>query len=328
MNGAPADSGGTSRLRVVVGEIVERVGGLPAVRSLIATFEAYDRAGGGLTAAGLAYTSLLAILAGLLLIVSAIGFLVDDPAVRADIVDWIGRAVPPLEPIASAALESVSAGSVPSGIVAIIGLLWGSSRLYAGMDYAFTRIFADGKPRNEIERTARGIFLVLLVVALPLLMLVVGSLARWLLDLAPGLADLQGFARSLLTLSTPLGSMALFVLGTVLVYRFVPSITPSMRVLLPPALLVGLVLAVFAQLFTFIGPLLGGVAAIYGAFVTLFALLAWLSISFNLLLMGAALTRVRARAASQPAPPADPSTPPPAERAAEAEVDAEAEAAD
>ena len=60
----------------------------------------------------------------------------------------------------------------------------------------------------------------------------------------------------MLTLSTPLGSMALFVAGTVLVYRFVPSITPPMRVLLPPALLVGLVLAVFAQLFTFIGPLL------------------------------------------------------------------------
>jgi YihY family inner membrane protein len=279
----------------------------------VATFEAYDRGGGGLVAAGLAYTSLLAILAGLLLVVSAIGFYVDDPEVRAGIVDWIGRAVPPLEPIAEAAFESVSQGAVPSSIVAIIGLLWGSTRLYAGMDYAFTRIFADGKPRNEIERTLRGIFLVLVVVALPLLMLVVGSLARWLLDLAPGLADIQGVARSLLTLSTPLGSIALFIVGTVLVYRFVPSVTPPIRALLPPALLVGTVLAVFAQLFTFIGPLLGGVAAIYGAFVTLFALLAWLSISFNMLLMGAALTRVRALALAQPAPAADPGTPPPGE---------------
>jgi uncharacterized BrkB/YihY/UPF0761 family membrane protein len=107
----------------------------------------------------------------------------------------------------------------------------------------------------------------------------------------------------------------------VLVYRFVPSITPPMRVLALPALLVGLVLAVFAQLFTFIGPLLGGVAAIYGAFVTLFALLAWLSISFNLLLMGAAWTRVRAVARSQPAPPADPTTPPLAERAGDEAAD-------
>ena len=309
MSDAPPDGGRTSRWRVIAGGVVERVGGLPAVRALVATFEAYDRAGGGLVAAGLAYTSLLAILAGLLLVVSAIGFWVDDPQTRAEIVDWIGRAVPPLESVAEAAFESVSQGAVPSSIVAIVGLLWGSSRLYAGMDYAFTRIYADGKPRNEVERTARGIFLVLLVVALPLLMLVVGSLARWLLDLAPGLADIQGVARSLLTLSTPVGSMLLFMAGTLLVYRFVPSVTPPLRALLLPALLVGLVLAVFAQLFTFIGPLLGGVAAIYGAFVTLFALLAWLSISFNLLLLGAAWTRVRALAMSQPTPPADPATP-------------------
>ena len=67
----------------------------------------------------------------------------------------------------------------------------------------------------------------------------------------------------------------------------------------------GVVLAGFAQLFTFIAPRMVGFAALFGAFVAVFALLAWLSISFNVLLLGASWTRVRAVAQSQPdVPPA------------------------
>ena len=135
----------------------------------------------------------------------------DDPAVRAQIVDWIGRAVPPLEDVAEAALESVSQGAVPSSIVAIIFLLWGSSRLYANMDYAFSKIFHGGRLRNEIERTARGVFLTIVVVGLPLAVLFIGSITGWLLDLAPDLTNVQGIARSLLTLASPLGSLLLFI---------------------------------------------------------------------------------------------------------------------
>ena len=320
MSRETSDDGGPDRLRGLATNVVERIGGLPAVRTLFATMEAYDRGGGGLTAAGLAYTSLLAILPGLLLIASAIGLLVDDPAVRAQIVDWIGRAVPPLEDVAEAALDSVSQGAVPSSIVAIIFLLWGSSRLYANMDYAFSKIFHGGRMRNEIERTARGVILTVVVVGLPLAVLFIGSITGWLLDLTPDLPRVEGITRSLLTLATPVGSFLLFVFGTMLVYRFVPGEPPPARALVVPAVLTGTALAGFAQLFTWIGPKLAGVAAIYGTFVALFALLAWLSISFNLLLLGASWTRVRTVAMAQDAPPADPTEPgAPARARAEAE---------
>ena len=62
-----------------------------------------------------------------------------------------------------------------------------------------------------------------------------------------------------------------------------------------PAAVVGLALAVFTQVYAFVAPRLVGVAAVYGAFVALFALLAWLSTAFNLLLLGAAWTDVRKR---------------------------------
>jgi uncharacterized BrkB/YihY/UPF0761 family membrane protein len=60
-------------------------------------------------------------------------------------------------------------------------------------------------------------------------------------------------------------------------------------------------LAVFTQVFGIIAPLMTRIASIYGTVVAVFALLAWLSISFNVLLLGAAWTRVRALASAQPA---------------------------
>ena len=98
----------------------------------------------------------------------------------------------------------------------------------------------------------------------------------------------------------PLATFLLFVTGTVLVYRYVPGSRVAWGVLLLPALLVGVILAAFAQLYAFFAPLLTHMAAIYGTFVAFFAILAWLSISFNVLLLGASWTRVRELAMSQP----------------------------
>ena len=85
MNGSDGEAG-VHRFRVLATRVVGRVGGLAAVRTLRATLSVYDAAGGGLVAAGLAYTSLLALLPGLLLVLSIAGVLVDDPADRKSVV--------------------------------------------------------------------------------------------------------------------------------------------------------------------------------------------------------------------------------------------------
>ena len=290
MSPADIDEGDADRLRLLVERVVARVGGLRATRTLLAVLEAYDRAGGGLTAAGLAYTSLIALLPGLLLMVSIFGLVIDDEATREQLVSAIADAVPPLEEFARAAFESVSAGAVPTGIIAALGLLWGSSRFYAALDYAFTRIFQDGRKRNEIERTLRGVVVTFLLVAVPLGALVLGVITGWLAQVMPG-----EIAGALMQLVSPIGSFLLFVTGTMLVYRYVPGKHVPWRALVLPALLVGLTLAGFAQLYALLAPLLTKMAAIYGTFVAFFAILAWLSISFNVLLFGACWTRVRER---------------------------------
>lgn len=293
----PAGEEGVDRLRAIAGRVVRRVGGVPAVRTLIATLEVYDRTGGGLVAGGLAYAALVALLPGLLLVVSIFGLVITDEATREALVELIATAVPPLEDLARTAFEQVSAGAVPLTIIGAVGLLWGASRFYAALDYALSRAFHGTRRRNEIERTLRGVLLTGLLVLLPLAGLVVGSFAGWLLEVAPGWL----FA-TLWQLAQPVASLVLFVVAAVLVYRFVPPAKVPLQAYGRPALLVGIALAVFTQVFGFVAPLMTRIASVYGAVVAVFALLAWLSISFNVLLLGAAWTRVRALAIAQPAP--------------------------
>ncbi len=286
---------GVDRLRVLAEGLARRAGGLPAVRTLMATLSVYDGAGGGLMASGLAYAALVALLPGLLVMVAVLGLVIKDEATQEQLVAMIATAVPPLEELARTAFEQVSAGAVPTGIIGFVGLLWGASRFYAALDYAFSRIFRGTKPRNEIERTVRGLVVTALLVIAPLGALLVGSLAGWIVETAPG-----GLAGALWQLATPLGTFLLFVTATLLVFRFVPGNRLPARAYMRPAILLGLALAAFAQVFTFIAPLMTRIASIYGPFVAVFALLAWLSISFNLLLLAASWTRVRALALGHP----------------------------
>jgi membrane protein len=283
----PAENG-VDRLRQFAAEVVRRVGGTPAVRTLVAVLEVYDRAGGGLTASGLAYTSLIALLPGLLLMVSVFGLIVDSEVTREQLVTSIAEAVPPLEDFARTALRQVSGGAVPTGIVAVIGLLWGSSRFYAALDVAFSRIFHGARRRNEIERTLRGVLTTFLLVAVPLLALVVRSVVGWLVVLGTG----DG-ASTVWQVVSPIGTFLLFVAAALLVFRFVPPVRLAARAFVMPAVLVGVILAAFTQLFAFLGPMLTRMAAIYGTFVAFFAVLAWLAISFNVLMLGASWARVR-----------------------------------
>jgi len=299
------DEGGVDRFRVLAEGFTRRVGGLPAVRTLMATLTVFDGAGGGLMASGLAYAALVALLPGLLVMVAVLGFVVDDEATREELVALISTAVPPLEEVARTAFTQVAAGAVPTGIIGFLGLMWGASRFYAALDYTFSRIFHGARRRNEIERTLRGVVLTAMLVVAPLGALLVGSLAGWIIESAPG-----GAAGALWQLATPIGSFVLFVTGTAMVFRFVPGSRLPGRAYRRPAVLVGLALAAFSQVFTLIAPLLTKIASIYGPFVAVFALLAWLSISFNVLLVGASWTRVRALALGHPgASAADPTEP-------------------
>ena len=65
-----------------IDQLVARVTSIPVVRRLLDILDRYDRAGGGLLAAGLAFSSLFALLPAILLIIGLAGLLLSDPERR------------------------------------------------------------------------------------------------------------------------------------------------------------------------------------------------------------------------------------------------------
>jgi uncharacterized BrkB/YihY/UPF0761 family membrane protein len=141
------------------------------------------------------------------------------------------------------------------------------------------------------------------VVLLPLVALLAGTLVGWIASLMAVPPDLPGLLNGDLALALHIGSYVMFVGVVLLVYRFVPAERVPRQAFVRPGVVVGLVLGLFTQVFGLLAPLLTHVAAIYGTFVAAFAILAWMSISFNVLLLGACWTRVRALASSDPEAP-------------------------
>ena len=87
----------------------------------------------------------------------------------------------------------------------------------------------------------------------------------------------------------PLITVVVTAIGVAAVYRYIPAHHPRWRSIRLPAVVVGVVGALFTQAFAFIAPRLIGIAALYGAIAAVFAVLAWLSILAQILLLGPGL---------------------------------------
>jgi len=287
-------------VRTVAARVVGRTLGHPAVVELRAVLDAYDAAGGGLASGGLAYAALVALLPGLLLALTIVGLLLPNIANREAVVAAIAAAVPPLEDVAREALAQVTASAVPTSILAIGALLWGSSRFYTSLDVAFARLDRGGPSRGPFHRILRGLGVTVLVLLAPAFIATTGAIVDAVVALIPGSGSLHGFVIWLLDAASPVLALLLFPLSAGIVYRYLPAKRIPVTALRLPALAAGVAMAAFTSLFGLVAPRLVGAAALYGAFVAVFALLAWLSIGFTILLLGAAWSVVRARPMSAP----------------------------
>jgi uncharacterized BrkB/YihY/UPF0761 family membrane protein len=76
-------------------------------------------------------------------------------------------------------------------------------------------------------------------------------------------------------------------------YRVLPPRPPSWRAVLGAAIVTGIVVVALAQAFAFLAPLVVGAAKVVGSLAAAFVALAWLSFTFQVLLLGASWVRVR-----------------------------------
>ena len=270
--------------------ILERVLDRPRVAEVRAVLEVYGRAPGGLLANGLAFAALFAAFPIALVTLGVTGLLVDDPAVQAQLARAISAVVPPLRDLVDAALLALSDGAAITSVVGVIGLVWTVSQFYVTLDVAFARIFADRQERNVFRRAARGFVWVAGLVGIVAALIVGSSLAAAAEAFLPASSSaLTGLGR---ILSLPVVA-AIGVAVVAVVYRVVPPQAPAWRAIWLPAIAAWLGMVALSQLFLFVAPRLIGAALLAGSLATAFVALAWLSFTFQALLLGAAWVRVR-----------------------------------
>lgn len=284
------------KVRATIQALVLRLMGWRAFLVGRAVLRRYEEAGGGLLAGGLTYSALFALLPCLLLISGVLGLIVHDAERRRAIVEGIGESLPPLRGLVEASLQSMADGAAAFGTIGLIGFAWGVSRFYGSLDDAFARIFSDAPKRGLLARTIRGILSVGLLVSVFIVALALTGIGSLLAEQASGRLGTE--TRLFWRVITPIVTTFVFVAAIATIYRLVPARHVPWRALLLPAAIVGIVLAVVTQLFSFIAPRLIGSAAIYGTFIAVFAAMVWLSTGFQVLLIGAAWIRERLEADS------------------------------
>jgi YihY family inner membrane protein len=273
---------------------------LPPVRWLKPILDDYQVAGGGLLASGLAFNSLFAVLPAILLIVSLLGLSLNDPTRLEQVIQALARQFPPLQEFFRQAFDQFRAGAVSFSVLGLVGLVWGSSRFYQSLDEAIARIFRGSRERDPFQRGLRGVLSVGLLIGA-----VIGAvgLSRLLSDVLVGL---PGTSRVVDIMTSTLGSLtatvAIFTGVVALIYRIVPTDTPSWRAIRRPAVATGMALAVLTGIFALLTPRLIGALHVYAAFVAVFAAMIWLSYLAQVLLIGAAWVHRRAQGEAQRLP--------------------------
>jgi membrane protein len=254
-----------------------------ALRRLL---DRYDAAGGGLLAGGLAYAALFAIVPAFLLLAGVAGLVYADPVAREQAVSVFAGVLPPLREVIDSVLAEVARGAGPVSVIGAVALVWGTTRFVVSFQDALGRVMGSDRRRGVVAQNLGALVaVVLMVLAIPASAAL--SAVTDFLDAgqASGVFQAIGFAVSLVLQALPIVAT---IGAMILVYRIVPRPAPAWRATLLPGLTIGIVLTVIARLFAFLAPRLIGTAALIGTLATVFAALAWLSLSFQAILVGAA----------------------------------------
>jgi membrane protein len=255
------------------------------ISRVLAVLNIAGEAGAPLFSAALAFSTMFAVIPLFLLLAGVIGLLIENPAEQQALLDQLISMVPPLADFFEATLTGLVQNSGALSLVGIVGLLWGASAYYAGLDEVMRRIFIGGGVRDQFARRIRGVITIVVLIALVMLLVALGSV--WAL-LERFVAD-----GAVWRYVVPLISIAATVVVVLGVYKLVPTAPPSLRAALPPAMIAGVGIALLTNLFGALTPLFLGSLSGLGVIATVFGALIWLNFSYQILLYGAAWARLR-----------------------------------
>lgn len=228
---------------------------------------------------------------GVLLIAGVGGLVFADPVERAKVVATVVGVLPPLQDLIEAVLTEAARSAASVSILGAIVLVWGTSRFVVAFEDAIARVMGGDRRRGMFASNLGALLAVVLMIVAILASTVLSGVVAFLeAGQERGVLQVLGQVVSLALGGLP---VAATIVAMVLVYRIVPLPVPTWRAVIVPGITVALALTVLARAFVFIAPRLIGSAAFIGTLATAFAALAWLSLSFQAILLGAAWVRDR-----------------------------------
>jgi membrane protein len=280
---------------------------LSPVDGLLQVMRAYDRSGGGMLAGALSYFAFFTIVPSLLLFVGLLGVLVEDAALREELVFSLFDQIDPLSDLAKTLVDQLADTGRLSTIVGVLGLLWGASGFYGALQGAMQRVFPGPGGRDFFQTRLRGVVTVVFILGSMVLAVVIvfalPLLTEWITRRCEDLRRLDNllldevcsidFVQVASSVAI-VGAMGIGFLAALVVYIAIPTDGPTFRQAFWPAVIVGIIVGLLTSLFGLLTPLIARQWVALGGIVgSVFLALVWLNLVFQVLVYGAAFARLR-----------------------------------
>ena len=126
----------------------------------------------------------------------------------------------------------MSHGAALTSLIGVLGVIWTVSQLYGALDVAFARIFAEAPERDMVKRTARGLFVVVLIGVAIVGFVVLVSLAGLIDAFVPGEFPIASLFIAVVRSVPFLAAIAAIVV--LFIYHELPPTAPRWRSAIVP----------------------------------------------------------------------------------------------
>ncbi len=228
--------------------------------------------------------------------ISILGWLTNDPEIESEVIDTVGRLLPVNADFITATIGGVSDTWEATGIVAILGLLWGGSSVFNAMRKSLNAAWGIRRPRAFV--VDRFLELCMMVGLGVLLLASFGATAALSVikkysisttEVAFFKGDL--FWNAMLILTTITMAFVTFLL----LYKFVPNTKVRWRDVWGGALLAAIGFEAAKQVFVWYVTNYSPYNVVYGTVSNVIAVMVWLYVSAVIMLYCAKLTAVYSR---------------------------------
>jgi len=264
---------------------------------LVNAFKGLSTHHGTQLAAGMAYYALFAIFPAVLVVAAVAGMVLDDPAARADLVDFLLEELPVSTGEGAQEIETLVDGITENagalGLIGVLGLMLSASALISSARTSLSFIFGDQITRGAIRGKLVDLLLIIGVGLLFGLSFAVTIVSGLNVDLGAGIGESIEAVLDWTGLILPiLISAAVFAA----LYSVLPASRPPLREIWPGALFAALAYELLKRGFSIYLDNFANYGAVYGSLGAIIAFMFFAYLASVVFLVGAEMASLWPRA--------------------------------